>query len=172
MQNLYRHFDSSNNLLYVGISINAVSRLSQHKQASHWFDEIVRIEIQKLPDRETALEAERKAISEERPLHNIQRPSPKQAKRAKDKAQQNAINSKKDLLGRIVQFNPMYSIAEVAEVLKITEAKVRLLVSENKIGWIKTGERSGRYGIRPIIKISGWQLIDFIEALHIGDIKL
>jgi excisionase family DNA binding protein len=66
----------------------------------------------------------------------------------------------------------MYSIAEVAEVLKITEAKVRLLVSENKIGWIKTGERSGRYGIRPIIKISGWQLIDFIEALHIGDIKL
>jgi hypothetical protein len=35
---LYRHYDAEGNLLYVGISLNSVVRLTQHRQASGWFD--------------------------------------------------------------------------------------------------------------------------------------
>ena len=67
---LYRHFDKDGRLLYVGISLNSVSRLSQHKNVSRWYDQIVRIEIERFPSRKEALEAEAKAINEENPVHN------------------------------------------------------------------------------------------------------
>jgi len=74
MQNLYRHFDKDCNLLYVGASLNVVSRLIGHKQQSHWFEQIVRIEIEKFSTRKDSFIAERKAIKDEKPLHNISRP--------------------------------------------------------------------------------------------------
>jgi hypothetical protein len=67
---LYRHFDSDGRLLYVGISLSAIIRLAEHR-ASPWFDDIARVEIERHPTRKAALAAERKAIRDERPLHNI-----------------------------------------------------------------------------------------------------
>lgn len=67
---LYRHFDRQGRLLYVGVSLNAVNRLSQHRDAS-WFQEIERITIRWLPTRESALVAEAVAIATERPIHNV-----------------------------------------------------------------------------------------------------
>lgn len=68
---LYRHFDAAGRLLYVGISLNAVARLSQHRQCSAWFREIARVEIEWHPSREAACEAEVQAIRSEQPLHNV-----------------------------------------------------------------------------------------------------
>jgi predicted DNA-binding transcriptional regulator AlpA len=68
---LYRHFDASGALLYVGISLSAIQRLGDHAKAAHWFWSIVRVEITAYPDRETALKAERIAIRNEKPLYNI-----------------------------------------------------------------------------------------------------
>lgn len=67
---LYRHFDAEGRLLYVGISLSAVFRLSQHKSVSHWVPEIARVTIENFPSREDAIKAERAAIRSEKPLHN------------------------------------------------------------------------------------------------------
>jgi hypothetical protein len=67
---LYRHFDSGGGLLYAGISLNAVTRLADHR-TSDWFDQIAHVEIEQYPDRETALAAEREVIRTEKPAYNI-----------------------------------------------------------------------------------------------------
>lgn len=68
---LYRHYSKDGELLYVGISKSAPARLAQHMAGSPWAREIARVEIEYLPDRERALEAEREAIQCEKPLWNM-----------------------------------------------------------------------------------------------------
>ena len=68
---LYRHFDVEGRLLYVGISLNAVARLAQHRETAHWFGQIARIEVEWHESRMLAEAAERKAIKAERPAHNL-----------------------------------------------------------------------------------------------------
>lgn len=68
---LYRHFDAADRLLYVGISLSTVARLSQHMLGSPWAGEIARITVERFATREEAALAELRAIVEERPLHNI-----------------------------------------------------------------------------------------------------
>lgn len=68
---LYRHFDRAGKLLYVGVSISALNRLSAHKQHAHWFWSIARVEVASYPTREASLEAEKNAIQKEHPLFNI-----------------------------------------------------------------------------------------------------
>lgn len=67
---LYRHFDSNNNLLYIGISLSALNRLGQHKDNSHWFNSISNVTIEKFNTREEALIAEKDSILLEKPLYN------------------------------------------------------------------------------------------------------
>lgn len=68
---LYRCFDKDGGLVYVGISGAVSSRLGSHKSASAWFKFVVRIEIERFPDRAAAEEAERAAIATEEPQYNI-----------------------------------------------------------------------------------------------------
>lgn len=67
---LYRHYDADDALLYVGIALNHVSRLNQHRTSASWFYEIARIEVEHFDSRLAAETAERIAIRDERPLHN------------------------------------------------------------------------------------------------------
>jgi len=67
---LYRHFDADGNLLYVGVSLGAVARLSQHK-TSPWFGQIKTVEIQQCSNREQALDLETAAVRSENPKYNI-----------------------------------------------------------------------------------------------------
>ena len=75
MPDLYRHFNAEGELLYVGISLSAVKRLSQHKCDSTWYGDIATIEIEKFPTREEAMEAETVAIQNEAPIYNIAKSS-------------------------------------------------------------------------------------------------
>lgn len=69
---LYRHFDKNGQLLYVGIAWTSVERLMNgHRSNSHWFNDIVRIEIERFETREDARKAELEAIDKEKPVHNI-----------------------------------------------------------------------------------------------------
>lgn len=72
LTNLYRHYSGTGKLLYIGISISAITRLKDHKIHAHWFDQIRRIEITQYPSREGAAMAEQWAIERERPLYNVQ----------------------------------------------------------------------------------------------------
>jgi predicted GIY-YIG superfamily endonuclease len=67
---LYRHFAEDKTLLYVGISVSAIHRLSQHKSRSFWFKEISFVTIEKFSSRSEVLKAEKKAIEKELPLYN------------------------------------------------------------------------------------------------------
>ena len=73
---LYRHFDAEGGLLYVGISASALARLAQHQQTASWCDLITRVTVEWHGSRQDAMQAERVAIRQEKPQHNIVRPAP------------------------------------------------------------------------------------------------
>jgi len=68
---LYRLYDKAGSLLYVGISYSAIRRQADHKRSKQWFHEVAEITIEKHPTREAAQLAERIAIYDERPQHNV-----------------------------------------------------------------------------------------------------
>ena len=70
-QALYRFWDASGVLLYVGISVNPTGRFDQHRGDKSWWHEIASITIQAYPDRPTVEAAEKAAIIAETPLYNI-----------------------------------------------------------------------------------------------------
>lgn len=70
MTNLYRHFDENGILLYVGVSLSAIKRLSAHATRSPWSNEIKRVDIQSFLTRKEALAAESTAIRDESPRYN------------------------------------------------------------------------------------------------------
>ena len=67
---LYRHYDDCGKLLYVGISLSAIQRFSQHMANSCWSKSSTRMDIEWFETKEEALSAERKAIVSEKPIHN------------------------------------------------------------------------------------------------------
>jgi hypothetical protein len=67
---LYRFHAQNGTLLYVGISLSAISRYSHHKLSADWWLEISSIQVTNYPSRELAEEAEQRAIISERPLYN------------------------------------------------------------------------------------------------------
>jgi predicted GIY-YIG superfamily endonuclease len=172
---LYRHFNNEGALLYVGISLNALNRLGQHKDHSHWFATISRVEIENFSTREDALEAEALAIHDEKPLHNIMRPQ--RAKLVEELAQRDAdiakqaFKSRRELTGRIVQFNAIYTHQEAGAILGVKTTSVHGLISERKLGYVTLPAKPGIHGrsgnpYQPKQAISGWQLISYLESLH------
>lgn len=73
---LYRHFDGDGRLLYVGISISAAARTSQHSATADWFRDVRSITLEWHPNRAAAFVAELQAIRCERPLHNTMGQTP------------------------------------------------------------------------------------------------
>jgi predicted GIY-YIG superfamily endonuclease len=68
---LYRYFDSSGNLLYVGITKSQISRFSQHNSKSVWIPLIHTATFEHFEFRQDAIEAESRAIENEDPKYNI-----------------------------------------------------------------------------------------------------
>ena len=152
---LYRHFDKAGKLLYVGISLNAVYRLAQHRDCAHWFEEIARIDIELFPNRREALFAERKAIANENPRHNLARPAfPSEATLLRFRS----LQETKKALTHSVVMRPTYKIDELTGILNIGGTAVRRLIESGEIGTIKLN--NGKT-IRRIV--TGWQLIEYLE---------
>jgi hypothetical protein len=157
---LYRHFDKDGVLLYVGISLSAIKRLGEHKDCSHWFNSIARVDIQQFPTRQAALAAERIAISTEMPKHNIYcRAAIPVERRLADK--ETKKDSKVDLLRRLVRFDVIYKENEIP--LPIRRGLIRKYMDDGKLGFIdlpnSRGTKMNRY-------VTGWQLISFLEWLE------
>jgi len=68
---LYRHYDKDDRLLYIGISLSAYARLSQHKEHSEWAKTAVKMTTEYFDNKSDALNAERAAIVNEKPLFNV-----------------------------------------------------------------------------------------------------
>lgn len=67
---VYRFYDASGTLLYVGICDEPMHRWSQHIKKSWWAD-VRRFRLVWFPSRDEAMEAERRAIIAGKPIHNI-----------------------------------------------------------------------------------------------------
>lgn len=67
---IYRHFDSSGNLLYIGMSSSGLTRQRFHKANSPWFSQMAEWTFEEFDTREAAMAAEKAAIKAERPLYN------------------------------------------------------------------------------------------------------
>jgi len=170
MQYLYRHYDKEGSLLYVGISLSAINRLSQHKVHAHWFEKITQVTIEKFESRKEAIEAEKKAIINENPIHNLYRP----LKKDQSNYEKHGEMSKQQLTSRIVHFNPLYSLSDAAQTLNISSSKIKELIESKILGAILIREKwDDRWQkMQKIYKITGWQLIDFLENLESGVITM
>ena len=165
-QHLYRHFDEWDNLLYVGVSLSTIQRLSQHKSHSHWFNNIKKITIENFSSREEALEAERIAVEKEDPLHNIALkkidfPAPK-------RREANIEDSCDHLTNSIVTYKPMYTIEETSYVCRVGLSQIKNWIETKQLGYVEIGRkwdtRWNRWQIKK--RITGWQILDFIENLQ------
>jgi predicted GIY-YIG superfamily endonuclease len=147
---LYRHFDAKGELLYVGISLSTMARLSQHRETSAWFRSITRVDIQEYPSREAALHAEREAIRAEKPRHNIQHACPVPSPLSKARAA-------KDRLSRQVLFKIMYTPTEAGAQLGLSTIIINRMIRAGEIRHVV---------MHGDVYITGWQMIDYIEKLQ------
>lgn len=69
---LYRLFDSSGTLLYVGVSVSPEQRWLHHAEHKSWWPKVTRIEFAWHPTRAEALRREADAIRTEKPRYNVQ----------------------------------------------------------------------------------------------------
>jgi Arm DNA-binding domain len=68
---LYRHYDASGDLLYVGMSLSVLARQARHIEYATWGNTICQIVIEPFATREELLAAEKYAIRTEFPKHNF-----------------------------------------------------------------------------------------------------
>jgi len=164
---LYRHFDRNGDLLYVGISLNHMARLQQHKDASGWFDKIVHITVEQFETRQAAMDAETNAIQKEKPIHNVHKnnnliPAPERVE-----------DSKKQLTYKIVSLQPLYNAQETARLLGISGHAIRSLIEKGILGHVTIGPVTDRLSpkgtpFKPKTYITGWQILDCLEYLMEG----
>jgi len=68
---LYRFFDAKGGLLYVGISLSALTRWQNHRGDKTWWADVAETKVEHFPDRGSALIAESRAIAAENPRFNV-----------------------------------------------------------------------------------------------------
>jgi predicted GIY-YIG superfamily endonuclease len=72
---LYRFFDADGVLLYVGITSDIEQRWSRHaNDRKSWWPHVAKKTVEWLDNRWEASQAEARAVRDEGPMHNIQRP--------------------------------------------------------------------------------------------------
>ena len=173
---LYRHFDESRTLLYVGISLSTFNRLSQHRDHSDWFKSITNVTIEHFPTREEAMAAERQSIKSENPKFNIamRKTMAEIEKEQKALTQEQyrleklAMAERKQVIERYVQYHLAYHLDDLRGILSITKDELHRHVAE---GRLSTFEVEGRMshkskGLKMKPMVSGWALIDFINYLE------
>lgn len=69
---LYRAYDASGRLLYVGIAVNWPRRWGQHAERSPWYQQVTRLELTEYANRPDAMAAEKRVVAAEHPVHNIE----------------------------------------------------------------------------------------------------
>lgn len=170
LQHLYRHFDADGNLLYVGISLSAVHRLSQHKKYASWFSNIKRVEIEHFATRKEVLDAERIAVATENPKCNTNlRKHPKST--AQEERQKMRIHYAEqcriELTERLVRFDVSYDFDAVMRMLGIGKDELNDYIKTGDLQYFEILGRRGRDGVVKFKKrFSGWAVLDFLEYLE------
>ena len=147
MTNLYRHFNEAGALLYVGISLSAVNRLSAHSQKAPWFSEIARIEIEKFDTREAAQAAEKQAIAREKPRYNVRHvPKPEPVVEKKPEPRQPEPRQ----TDRLLTFREVHAL--VGSTCRTAHTALRL-ARRGLIEQVRLNERVIRYKESSVLKL-------------------
>jgi hypothetical protein len=165
---LYRHFDCDGKLLYVGISLDALNRLAQHKFCSTWYSQIKSVTLERFPSRQGALQAEREAIIKEGPQWNIKhRKSAQEAMREaeKERLSRDRFGSIKTANGTlvqdVVQLRPLYTLRDAAASLGVNTRVIKQWIADESLGFVEINNMVGK----PIPHVTGWQLLDKLESM-------
>ena len=67
---LYCYYNQEGDLLYVGISHNALGRLAQHARQQGWYEDIAYVTLQHFDNKPAAEAAELMAIRTQKPRYN------------------------------------------------------------------------------------------------------
>lgn len=174
---LYRPFDSSRNLLYVGITWDMEIRVRAHVKASPWWGDVADIEYQQFNNRADALAAEWRAIAEENPVHNKSRPMPEDVVRDSEggivqvlrvptwKATVSQLTRTEagpgDAIGNIDVAIAALDEIEAAQVAALAEAREAVRVAHRQGYQISAmARRTGRHRNT----ITGWCLGEDVES--------
>lgn len=68
---LYRFFNAEGALLYVGITHDIDERWAAHERDKSWWPQVAEKTVEWFATRPLALEAERQAVQQEAPVHNV-----------------------------------------------------------------------------------------------------
>lgn len=68
---LYRMYDVAGNVLYIGRTIQPLSRLQNHKSEKDWWEHVRHISLEHFGSAEELRRAELEAIENEHPIHNV-----------------------------------------------------------------------------------------------------
>lgn len=127
---LYRFFDMSDQLLYVGITNHISHRMSQHENDKHWWDEVSKATFQHYPDRVSLDSAERRAIALEKPLYNIQHAKPGRSLEDRIKELEkklSEVQTKSSSVKSVEQMPMMLTTRSLAACLGIGESRIASL---------------------------------------------
>lgn len=117
---LYRFYNPSGDLLYVGISVRPWTRWKQHKGQKDWAEEVATQTIEWWPTRAEALVAEKEAIIAEEPLYNVIHngdsrmapPPPPAISDTPEPEAQWVFESRKYYAGNDLRVTPLYLVPE------------------------------------------------------------
>lgn len=74
---LYRFYNQTQQLLYIGITSRLPVRLGTHEALKPWWCDVADVKVEHFPDRVSVLAAEAAAIRAEKPLHNVRHNGPR-----------------------------------------------------------------------------------------------
>jgi hypothetical protein len=73
---VYRCYDASGRLLYIGSTVDTAVRFRQHERTADWWPYVARTEVEAFDSTDAALAAETRAIGTEHPRWNVKDRSP------------------------------------------------------------------------------------------------
>lgn len=127
-QGLYRAFDKSGALLYVGISKNIPIRLQTHGARSFWFNEVATITIERFEDDGLLRAAELAAISTENPKYNLKRA---ELRKRTTQLRGLAAAERRVEISRLRRKGATYQ--EIATLFGLSRERVRQLLAQQKM---------------------------------------
>ena len=162
---LYRFYSQNGTLLYVGISISALSRYGHHRLSGDWWLQVSRMELVNYPNRVMAEDAEAAAIVKERPLFN------KTHSTFKSEEERDAAVSAAARIGRGLRIpaETQKLEYEIAEVLESRNLEKQMLIDEITEygslgdcpeGWLKYAAAKG-------YQVDSWEVLEEISALDL-----
>ena len=137
MHCIYRHFDKSGKLLYVGRSCNLGMRHAEHQINSRWFSLVTTIKIQRLESIKLAIEAEEKAIKKESPAFNLLHNKINIQKEIKKNTKG---NDKKTHAKKIIEALGGYQAVATLLNAQHLEGKVLVMTRQHIFNWALTGK--------------------------------